>query len=433
MHTVKPLPFDASKLRGLSERLIVSHHENNYGGAVKNLHRTEEELARVTRDTPPFVVAALKERELTFANSATLHELYFGNLGGDGRPGGPAADAVGARMRDPSLAGRIRARVRARLRRGRGRVRRRVFPEHPVGRSQPAPRERAKEKHMMVAILLVAAAAAGAPDWKPVQEIFGFDGSALPGGVIRFNMPRSDLHVTAGGVDVKPGLALGGWAALAPMGKGSAMIMGDLVLTADEVPPVTNALLDGGVEVTAIHNHLLGESPQILYLHMGGHGDPVKMAQAVVKAVGTTKTPMPPAAGSKAETDLGFDQAAVEKAVGAKGNVSGGVLHFNVPRAEKVSEEGMPTPPSMGMGTAINFQPTGSGKAAIAGDFAMTGKEVGPVLDVLRKNGIVATALHSHALDDVPRLFYMHFWANDDALKLAQALGAALAKTNVKR
>jgi hypothetical protein len=178
------------------------------------------------------------------------------------------------------------------------------------------------------------------------------------------------------------------------MGKGSAMIMGDLVLNADEVPPVTNALLNGGVEVTAIHNHLLGESPQILYLHMGGHGDSVKMAQAVVKAVGLTKTPMPPAAAAKTDTDLGFDQAAVEKAVGAKGSVSGGCLHFNVPRAEKVTEQGMPTPPSMGMGTAINFQPTGNGKAAIAGDFAMTSKEVEPVLNVLRQNGIVATALH---------------------------------------
>ena len=136
-----------------------------------------------------------------------------------------------------------------------------------------------------------ANAAAGAtPDWKPVQQVFGFDGSAMPGGVIRFNMPRADLHVTVGGVEVKPGLALGGWAALASMAKGGAMIMGDLVLTADEVPPVTNALMDGGVEVTAIHNHLLGESPQILYLHMGGHGDPVKMGQAVVKAVALTKT-----------------------------------------------------------------------------------------------------------------------------------------------
>jgi hypothetical protein len=285
----------------------------------------------------------------------------------------------------------------------------------------------------MIVAMLLAAAAGSAPDWKPVQQVFGFDGSTLPGGVVRFNMPRSDLHVTVSGVEVKPSLALGGWAAFAAAGKGAAMVMGDLVLTADEVSPVTNALLDGGVAVTAIHNHLLGESPQILYLHMGGHGDAVKLAQAVAKAVGLTKTPMPPAPAAKTDTDLGFDQAAVEKAVGAKGSVGGGCLHFNVPRAEKVSEDGMPTPPSMGMGTSINFQPAGNGKAAIAGDFAMTGKEVRAVLDTLRQNGIVATALHSHALDDNPRLFYMHFWAVEDAVKLAQALGSALAKTNIKK
>ena len=93
-HQIRPLPFNPARLKGLSERLIVSHHENNYGGAVRNLNRTEQELAGVTKDTPPLVVAALKERELTFANSATLHELYFGNLGGDGRPGGAIEKAV---------------------------------------------------------------------------------------------------------------------------------------------------------------------------------------------------------------------------------------------------------------------------------------------------------------------------------------------------
>ena len=285
----------------------------------------------------------------------------------------------------------------------------------------------------MIVAMLLAAAAGAAPDWKPVQQVFGFDGSALPGGVIRFNMPRSDLHVMVGDVAVKPGLALGGWAAFAPMGKGKAMIMGDLVLTADEVGPTTNALMDGGVEVTAIHNHLLGESPAVYYLHIGGHGDAVKMAQAVVKAVGQTKTPMPPAPAAKGDTDFGFDQGAVDKAMGAKSTVGGGCLHYNAPRVEKVSEDGMAAPPSFGMGTSINFCPTGGGKAEIAGDFAMTAKEVEPVMDVLRKNGILTTALHTHALNDSPRLFYMHFWANDDAVKLGQALGSALAKTNSKK
>ncbi len=269
-----------------------------------------------------------------------------------------------------------------------------------------------------------------AGEWKTVEDVFGFPAANLPGGVARFTMPRKDLHVTIAGTEVKPGLALGGWAAFHHVGDNDAMIMGDLVLTEDEVAPVMKALQDGGVEVTALHNHINGESPKVMYLHMGGHGDPVKLAQTIKQAVGLTKTPLPQGGGAPKETaDLGFDVAAVEKIMGRQGNVSGGVLHFNVPRAEKLTEEGMDTPPSMGAGTAINFQPTGNGRAAIAGDFAMTGKEVGSVMKVLEDNGIQVVALHSHALDDEPRLFYMHFWAND-AVKLAKTLPSAVDETN---
>ena len=271
---------------------------------------------------------------------------------------------------------------------------------------------------------------AAGEEWKTVEDVFGFPGANLPEGVVRFNMPRKDLHVSLGGTEVKPGLALGAWAAFHHVGRNDAMIMGDLVLTEDEVAPVMKALQDGGVEITAIHNHLLGESPKIMYLHMGGHGDPVKLARTIRQAVGLSKTPIPQGGGAKETADLGFDVAAVEKIMGRHGNVSGGVLHFNVARAEKVTEEGMDTPPSMGAGTVINFQPTGNGRSAIAGDFAMTGKEVGSVMKVLHDNGVQAVALHSHALDDVPKLFYMHFWANDDAVKLAKVLRSALDETN---
>ena len=275
--------------------------------------------------------------------------------------------------------------------------------------------------------------AAASGEWKTVEDVFGFPGDVLPGGVIRFNMPRKDLHVTVGGTEIKPGLALGAWAAFRYVGKNDAMVMGDLVLTEEEVAPVMKTLKDGGVEVTALHNHLIGESPRILYIHMGGHGDPVKMALTIKQAVALTKTPLPQGGGAKESEDLGFDVAAVEKILGHPGSVSGGVLHVNVARAEKLTEEGMDTPPSMGMGTSINFQPTGNGKAAIAGDFALTGKEVGPVMKVLQDNGVQAVALHSHALNDVPRLFYMHFWANDDAMKLARTLRNALDHTNSKK
>ena len=278
-----------------------------------------------------------------------------------------------------------------------------------------------------------ATSAQGA-EWKTIEDVFGFPGANLPGGVIRFNMPRGDLHVTVAGTEVKPGLALGAWAAFHHVGANDAMVMGDLVLTEDEVTPVMKALQRGGVEVTALHNHLLGESPKIMYIHMGGHGDPVKMAQTIKEAVGLTKSPLPQGGGAKeTAADLGFDAAAIEKILGRQGTVSGGVLHFSAPRAEKLTEDGMDTPPSMGAGTAINFQPTGNGRAAIAGDFAMTAKEVGSVMKVLQDNGVQAVALHSHALDDVPRLLYMHFWANDDALKLAKTLRSAVDATNAAK
>lgn len=274
---------------------------------------------------------------------------------------------------------------------------------------------------------------AAAPEWKNVEAVFGFPGVLLPGDVIRFNMPRKDLHVTLGDIEIKPGLALGAWAAFHRVGTKDAMVMGDLVLTEGEVAPIMKVLQDGGVEVTALHNHLIGESPRIMYIHMGGHGDPVKLAQTIKKAVAVTKTPLPQGGGTGENQDLGFDVAAVEKIIGRQGNVSGGVLHFNVPRAEKLTEEGIETPPSMGAGTAINFQPTGGGRAAIAGDLALTWKEVEPVVKTLRDNGIETVALHSHALNDVPRLFYLHFWANDDLLKLARGLRAAVDKTNAEK
>lgn len=287
---------------------------------------------------------------------------------------------------------------------------------------------------IVLALNLVATRAQDVPaEWKSLEKVFGFPGDMLPGDVIRFNMPRKDLHVTVAGTGIKPGLALGSWAAFHGVGTNDAMVMGDLVLTEDEVAPVMKALQDGGVEVTALHNHLIGETPKVMYIHMGGHGDPVRLAQTIKKAVALTKTPMPQGGSSNESQDLGFDVAAVEKIIGHQGKVSGGVLHFNVPRAEKLTEEGMDTPPSMGAGTSINFQPTGNGRAAIAGDFALTWKEVGLVMKLLQDNGIEAVALHSHALNDVPRLFYMHFWANDDAVKLAKTLRNALDKTNLAK
>ena len=268
-----------------------------------------------------------------------------------------------------------------------------------------------------------------ANDWKQVEEAMGRPGQIQPGDVIKFGMPRRDLNVVLDSVTIKPGLALGSWVALKRDG-GGAMVMGDLVLTEDEVEPVMMKLQEGGIHESAVHNHLLGESPHVMYMHIASHGDPVQMAKAIHDALALSKTPGPDAAPAAQPTlELGFEQKQVEQILGHAGKVNGGVLQIAVPRAEAITDSGMTVPPSMGVATALNFQPTGNGKAAITGDFVLLGTEVNPVIKALRQNGIAVTALHSHMLMEEPRLFFMHFWANDDAVKLAKGLRVALDNT----
>ena len=266
-------------------------------------------------------------------------------------------------------------------------------------------------------------------DWQKVDDAFGRK-PAVSGDVHRYGFPRTDLTVTLDGVTIKPALALGGWIAFKPM-HGEAMAMGDLVLLENEINPVMLKLIEGGLEITAVHNHLLGATPATFYLHVGGHGDPTKMAAVIHDALGTSKTPLtaPAAVGPAPAIDL--DTAQLDQLIGAKGQANGGVYQFGVPRRDPVVEGGMQIAPvgPMGVATAINFQPTGGGKAAITGDFVLTGDEVNPVITALRANGIDVTAVHSHMLNEQPRLFFLHFWANDDALKLARGLRAALDKT----
>ena len=275
-------------------------------------------------------------------------------------------------------------------------------------------------------------AIAAEADWSKVAQALGKEGSVQPGGVYRVGLPRSDLHVTLDGVTVKPGLALGGWLAFEPMGR-NAMVMGDLVLTQDEIAPVMKKFEDGGIEITALHNHLLRSEPMTLYMHVLGRGDPVKLAQALHAGLALSKTPLQAAAQpAAAPPAIDFDTAAVNKAMGYTGKNSGGIYQFTIPRAKPVSEDGMAIPAAMGSAIGINFQPTGGGKAATTGDFVLTGDEVNPVVKALRSGGIEVTAIHSHMIGEQPRLFFMHFWANDDAIRLAQALRTALNATRLK-
>lgn len=268
--------------------------------------------------------------------------------------------------------------------------------------------------------------------WQPVEQAMGKPGTLNPGNVFKFGFPRRDLQVIARGVQVKPTFALGSWIAFKSMGT-EAMVMGDLVLTADEITPVMQKLQQGGIEQTALHNHIPDPTPTILYMHIGGQGDPVKMAKAIHAAIALTKTPLTAPPNLRSAPALNIDTKQIDKILDATGKVNGGIYQFNIPRAEKITENGMEVPPSMGTATVINFQPTGSGKAAITGDFVLLGQEVNVVIRTLQQNGIEVTALHSHMLNESPRTMYMHFWANNDAVKLAQGLRLALDKTNRKQ
>jgi hypothetical protein len=286
----------------------------------------------------------------------------------------------------------------------------------------------------MASLLTLAAcelAAAADIDWSKVDQALGKKGSEQPGGVHRYGLPRLDLNVTVDGVAIKPALALGSWLAFQPAGDG-VMFMGDLVLTDTEISPVMQRLIEGGVEITAVHNHLLRTSVPVLYMHVAGHGDPVKLAEVLHAGLALSKTPLTQVPPSPTPAPLDLDTAAIEKALGYRGAANGGVYQFSIPRAEAVSEGGMSIPPSMGTATALNFQPTGGGKAAITGDFVLLGSEVNPILKTLRQNGIEVTALHSHMIDDSPHLFFMHFWATDDAQRLARALRSAIDRANLK-
>jgi hypothetical protein len=272
------------------------------------------------------------------------------------------------------------------------------------------------------------AAAQASPDWSVTDRALGREGAAQPGNVHKFAFPRSDLSVTLNGTQLRPALALGSWVAFKQTTDGKAMAMGDLVLTQDEVPGVLARLQKGGVEQTAVHNHLLNENPHVLYVHIMGKGGAEKVAQTIHDALAGTKTPMTaPHVGTPLRLDL--DTTAFAAALGVTGKGNSGVYQVSVPRPEVIREGGEEIPPSMGLATAINVQPTTSGRAVATGDFVLLPAEVNPVIRALQANGIAVTALHSHLLMDQPHVLFMHFWGDDDAMKLARGLRAALDAT----
>jgi hypothetical protein len=277
---------------------------------------------------------------------------------------------------------------------------------------------------------LAAPSLAAEPDWTKVAQALGKSGAVQAGGVYRVGFPRTDLKVSLDGVALRTGFAFGGWVAFQPMDT-QAMVMGDLVLTQDEVAPVMRKLEEGGIEISALHNHLLRAEPMTLYMHIQGHGDPVKLAGAIHDGLALSKTPFAPPPGTA--TPGNIDMIGIDRIMGYRGQDSGGIYQFGIPRAQPITDQGMALPGPMGSAIAINFQPTGLDTAAITGDFVLIASEVNPVIKAFQANGIEVTALHSHMLDEQPRVFFMHFWANDDAHKLATGLRAALDKVDVKK
>jgi hypothetical protein len=262
-------------------------------------------------------------------------------------------------------------------------------------------------------------------DWKAIEKVIGKNGEMKQGNVFYFSLPRTDLQVTLEGIQLKPDFALGSWLAFKEMNE-EIMVMGDLVLTEEEVNPVMIELIRGGIEITALHNHLIGESPGIMYMHIEGHGSPLALAKALRSGITKSQTPINNDNQSDATDQFSLNKEQLDKVFDKIGTISNGVYKISFPRSEEILDRGMIIPPSMGTSTAINFQPTGGGKAAITGDFVLTGKEVNTVLRTLRKHGIEVEALHNHMLFEEPRLFFVHFWANDDAVKLAKGLREAI-------
>jgi hypothetical protein len=287
-------------------------------------------------------------------------------------------------------------------------------------------------------VLLAGGSAAGAParqadvDWDAVSAALGRSGMMMPGDVFRIGMPRTDLKVTVNGVMVQPGFALGSYAAFKQFDDGT-MVMGDLVLLDEEVNAVMQGLFDRGFQVSALHNHLNNMTPHIMYMHYEGHGDAVDLAQKLHDALAPSSTPLspavpppPPAAPTGPQVDIGT----LDGILGYSGRANGSIVQYSIGRAETITEAGHQLLPSMGVSTALNFQPTSTNTAAITGDFLLTANEVNPVAAALKVNGIDVTALHQHHLGEQPKTYYMHFWANADPAALAQGLRAALDQTN---
>lgn len=284
---------------------------------------------------------------------------------------------------------------------------------------------------LISAVLLPVAVLAQSLDTTKIDQVLGRSGQKM-GEVYRIGFPRTDLHVVVQGLAIKPGLALGSWAAFAGADS-SASVMGDLVLLESEVNPVMDRLRAAGFEITAVHNHLAAEAPHVMYMHYMGHGSAAELANSLQGALAASKTPLGKTAAGAPEPPVSPDWVkTVEDSLGRKGNFKAGVLSYGVPRAEAITMNGMALTSAQGVAESINFQEADSGKVATTGDFVLTAEEVNPVISALEQNHIAVTALHSHMLTEEPRLFFMHFWSVGTPEAVAGGIKAGLSHVSIK-
>ena len=270
-------------------------------------------------------------------------------------------------------------------------------------------------------------------DYQQVLTTLGRQGD-FRDGVLKVNIPRSDLSVTVAGVRTPTPFGFGGWLAMSKGAGGMNVMMGDLVLTQDEVNPVMSALLEGGLDVTALHNHFFWEEPRIFYLHVHGHGTAADLAAHVKPALALIgRAPAAPAAAPAAAlATTTLDTAALARIVGAPGEQNGAVYKITLGRPDlTLTEMGAPINARMGLNTWAAFVGTNA-NAAIAGDVAMLAKEVTPVLKALRRNGLDVVAIHHHMTDTSPAIFFLHYWGTGPADKLATAFKAAVDELGKK-
>jgi hypothetical protein len=277
--------------------------------------------------------------------------------------------------------------------------------------------------------LPVVASAQGL-DTTKIDQVLGRSGQKI-GDVYKFGFPRMDLHVSIHGLAIKPGLALGTWAAFVGTDD-DAMVMGDLVLIEDEVNPVIEKLRAASFEISAVHNHLIDETPHVMYVHYMGHGGASQLATSLRAALEASKTPLEkPAAATEEQTPPTWVKS-VEDSVGRKGTLKGGVLSYAVPRSDSITVGGKTIPPAAGVAIAINLQAADAGNVATTGDFVLTAEEVNPVITELQAHHILVTGLHSHMLTEQPRLFFMHFWRVGSPESVGSGIAAVLKHVATK-